>query len=134
MTLKEAIKYVKESCKEEGLIPDSNAVLDVACRIFISRNISESKRENIKAIQNQPGLNKKEVLVDRKVILASNPGNGLISDSCPRIDTSTKLTPSDFPTQKQINMLKKLGLDIPNTKKEAWAIINSIKKEQEVNY
>ena len=128
MTLKEAIKYVKESCKEEGLIPDSNTVLDVACRIFISQNISQSKRDNIKAIQNQPGsLKEAEKNQGKDFVKGKPPFQNSGADRSP-------ITPSpdNSPTLKQINYLKRLGVkETPKTKQEAREVIKLILEEKE---
>jgi len=126
MTLKEAIKYVKESSLSEGIVPSADIILDTATRIFISQNISQSKRDNIKAIQNQP--------VPQAKSGDTNRGKELERNKPPFSSGATPPSPDNPPSIKQLNLLRKLGVsesELPTTKKEAWQMISSIKNQQE---
>jgi len=71
MTLKSIIEHIKQVCRETDITPDDNTILEVAEKILISNQISESKRENIKSMKedrqilnpskiNEPGASKHE--------------------------------------------------------------------------
>lgn len=120
MTLQEAIKYVKEASLSEEISPDDNMILDCAVRVFISNNISESKRENIKAIHNQPGQSQGKISKSDLPPFTSSQ----------KVDNSPSSPDNSPPTKGQIKFLELNKLEIPKTKKVAWQIINSFKNEQ----
>jgi hypothetical protein len=100
MNLKDSIKYVIDSVQELDIDVDGNMILDCATRLFISENISNSKKENIQAM-------KEKVQED-----ASQKG---------------KTAPPEPPTEKQVNYLKKMGIrDIPKSKKVCQEMIKQI--------
>ena len=104
MNLQEYIKYVKESCLNEGIVPTPDMILDVSCRLLISNNISQNKKENIQAIKNsQPCLQAKRA--DAK----SNQGKQNSEKNSTSFSNNGKVTynspstsPEEYLSNKQI--------------------------------
>lgn len=120
MTLQEAIKYVKEACKENEIYPSPESILDCSTRIYISGNISQSKRENIKAINSQGKISKSDLppfTSSQKVDNSpSSPDNKLITDKQKK------------QLEKNKDYFKEQGIDISTikTSKEAWILLNKL--------